>query len=102
MDSLKEKLLNVHDFETLSKKMLQKEINDLGKQLLEELNMNSFIHHRSFLSAFMVYKFPYDVLTSLDTTVTRELYDYSCKLIETQNDDEKELRANIIKFNFLL
>ena len=80
--------------------MLQKEINDLGKQLLEELNMNSFIHHRSFLSAFMVYKFPYDVLTSLDTTVTRELYDYSCKLIETQNDDEKELRANIIKFNF--
>ena len=100
MDSLKEKLLNVHDFETLSKKMLQKEINDLGKQLLEELKINSFIHHRNFLAAFMVYKFPYDVLSTLDTTTTRELYEHSCKLIENQSEDIKDIKSNIIKFNF--
>lgn len=100
MDSLKDKLLNVHDFETLSKKMLQKEINDLGKQLLEKLKMNSFVHQRNFLAAFMVFKFPYDVMYTLDNTTNRELYNYSCKLMETEYDGEKELRSDIIKFNF--
>ena len=73
MNSLKEKLLNIHDFETLSKNLLKKEINDLGKSLLETLKIHSFIHHRNFLSAFMVYKFPYDVMYTLDNSTNREL-----------------------------
>ena len=100
MNSLKEKLLNVYDFETLSKKLLQKDINDLGKKILEDLKVNSFIHRRNFLAAFMVYKFPYDVLTTLDNHANKELYKLACKLIETDFENNKELSSQIIKFNF--
>lgn len=100
MNSLKDKLLNIHDFETLSKNLLKKEINDLGKSLLETLNVHSFIHHRNFLSAFMVYKFPYDVMYTLDNSTNRELYEHACKLIETDFEDNKQLSKQIIIFNF--
>lgn len=100
MDSLKNNLLNIHGFEQLSRKMLEKEINDLGKNLLKSLNADSFIKHRDFLSAFMVYKFPYDVIGDLNSDLDKEVYQASCKLMENEDYESKELVKLIVKFNF--
>lgn len=100
MDSLKNNLLNIHEFEQLSRKMLEKEINALGKNLLKSLKADSFIKHRDFLSAFMVYKFPYDVIGDLNSDLDKEVYQASCKLMENEDYESKELVKLIVKYNF--
>ena len=97
MNALKNELLNVEQFEQLTKKMMSKKVINLAKEYMEELDTPVKINHREFLSAFMIYKFPEDSVGNYEIDVNKEVIDLAKSLIDANEKDVKKL---LIKFSY--
>ena len=97
MNALKNELLNVEQFEDLTRKMMSKKIINLAKEYVNELNSPVKINPREFLSAFMIYKFPEDSIGSYEIDVNKEVIDLAKLLIDSE---EKDIEKSLIKFSY--
>ena len=60
MEKIKEILNNTRHFEELTIRIQKKDILDMAKNYLKELNFNDKINNREFLGMWIIYKYPKD------------------------------------------
>lgn len=96
MDVLKQELLAIDNFDDIVKKMISSKIVNLAKNFLNSIHANIILKPKDFLTAFMIYKFPEDVVGSISVSENRELINASKKLVESSNE---EIKKHIVVYN---
>ena len=96
MDVLKQEILAIDNFDDIVKKMISSKIVNLAKNFLNSIHANIILKPKDFLTAFMIYKFPEDVVGSISVSENRELINASKKLVESSNE---EIKKHIVVYN---
>lgn len=97
MELLREKFIKDESlsFHNVSMLLRKKEIKDEGKSILKNLNIENMVKTEIFLSTFLIYLFPKDILEEEN----HKLYTLSENIIFLNR--EKDLRESILEFFYL-
>jgi hypothetical protein len=97
MEDLK-KLLFLEEFEDIQEKIQDSSVNYKATKLLTWYKIDNNIKTKDFLSCFIIYKYPDDILGDLTLEINKKLYDAVNKIF---NDSEDNLKTNIIRYVYL-
>ena len=97
MDELKN-MLFLEDFEDVTKKMQEPDVVYKANKILTDYKLDNIIKDRDFLSSFIIYKFPEEILGELDLEINKNVYESVNNIF---NDNERKLKTNIIRYVYL-
>lgn len=97
MDDLKKSLF-LEDFEDIQEKMQDSSVHYKATKLLTGYKVDNSIKTKDFLSCFIIYKYPDDILGDLTFEINKNVYDAVNKIFD---DDETNLKTNIIRYVYL-
>ena len=95
---LKSIFKNKNTFDVIIKDLMKKNNIELGKQMIEKLECDSYLNARDLLSIFLIYKVPNDTLGDLDIESNKQVYESALYLIENEIENEELLKIKLIKF----
>jgi len=95
---LKSNFKNKNTFDVIIKDLMKKNNIELGKQMIEKLECDSYLNARDLLSIFLIYKVPNDTLGDLDIESNKQVYESALYLIENEIENEELLKIKLIKF----
>ena len=95
---LKSIFKNKNTFDVIIKDLMKKNNIELGKQMIEKLDCDSYLNARDLLSIFLIYKVPKDTLGDLDIESNKQVYESALYLIENEIENEELLKIKLIKF----
>jgi len=97
MDELKN-LLFLEDFDDIQKKMQEHDVIYKANKILTEYKLDNIIKDRDFLSSFIIYKYPEDILGELELDINKKVYESVNNIF---NESETKLKTNIIRYVYL-
>ena len=97
MEELK-KALFLEEFEDIQEKMQNNDIIYKATKLLTGYKLDNNIKTKDFLSSFIIYKYPDDILGDLSLEINKNVFDAVTKIF---TDDESNLKTNIIRYVYL-
>lgn len=97
MEDLK-KALFLEEFEDIQEKMQNNDIIYKATKLLTRYKLDNNIKTKDFLSSFIIYKYPDDILGDLSLEINKNVFDAVTKMF---SDDETNLKTNIIRYVYL-
>lgn len=95
---LKSIFKNKNTFDIIIKDLMKKNNIELGKQMIEKLDCDSYLNARDLLSIFLIYKVPKETLGDLDIESNKQVFDSASYLIENEIENEELLKIKLIKF----
>jgi len=95
---LKSIFKNKNTFDIIIKDLMKKNNIELGKQMIEKLECDSYLNARDLLSIFLIYKVPKETLGDLDIESNKQVFDSASYLIENEIENEELLKIKLIKF----
>jgi hypothetical protein len=95
MNFLKKELLETDSFESLAKKLVSRDIISFTKEYIDELKATFFVESRDLLSAFMIYKYPKDVVGDEEDDINKDVIEAAKLFLEC---DEEDRKRNLIKY----
>jgi hypothetical protein len=97
MDELKN-ILFLEDFEDITKKMQEPDVIYKANKILTDYKVDNIIKDRDFLSSFIIYKYPEEILGELELEINKNVYESVNNIF---NDNETKLKTNIIRYIYL-
>jgi len=97
MENLKESLF-LEEFEDIKEKMQENDIIYKANKVLTEYKIDNIIKDKDFISSFIIYKYPEEILGDLELDINKNVYDAVNKLF---NENEENLKTNIIRYVYL-
>jgi len=97
MDELKN-ILFLEDFEDVTNKMKEPDVIYKANKILTEYKLDNIIKDRDFLSSFIIYKYPEEILGELSLEINKNVYESVNNIF---NDNETKLKTNIIRYIYL-
>jgi len=88
-------------FREITTQMMSKEIINLSKSIIEELDCDQYINERELLSIFLLNKFPKDTLGDLTIEANQKVRECVKKIIETEFNDNESLKSKLVQFSFM-
>ena len=88
-------------FREITTQMMSKEIINLSKSIIEELDCDQYINERELLSIFLLNKFPKDTLGDLTIEANQKVHECVKKIIETEFNDNESLKSKLVQFSFM-
>lgn len=87
-------------FEDITRTLMNKEIIDKGKKILEKLDCKNYLNSRDLLSTFLINKYPRDVIGDKTIESNKNLIDFVNKILTKDYNDDNEFKMDIVKYSY--
>lgn len=87
-------------FEDITRSLMNKEIIEKTKNILEELECNNYLNSRDLLSTFLIKKYPRDVIGDKTIESNKNLIDFVDKVLTKNYNSDDELKMDIVKYSY--
>lgn len=98
METLKQKLCSINDYQEMEKTLQDISIINIAEQFLITIKLSHTINTKDFLTIFPIYKFPKSLIGDIDIEPNNEILEHCNKIIETEFKNDDELKLSIVNF----